>query len=168
MTGITLGFGGLVMLFGVDLSAGVSALIGGGLVLTAALCYATGAIMIHRRHAQAPPLGVATSAMLVTTAAMLGPAAFTLPPRPPGSAATVALLVLGIFCTGATLVLFYTLIARTGPARAALAFYLSPVFAVALGAVALHEHVSVTAIIGLVAIVAGSVLAAQRAEPAPG
>ena len=76
--------------------------------------------MIHRRHADAPPLGVATSAMLVTTAVLTVPATLTLPSRAPGTGPVVALIVLGVACTGATLVLFYTLIARTGPARAAL------------------------------------------------
>jgi drug/metabolite transporter (DMT)-like permease len=78
-----------------------------------------------------------------------------------------ALAVLGVVCTGATLALFYTLIVQIGPARAALAFYLSPGFAVALGAVFLAEEITISAIAGLVLIVAGSILAAQRAEPAP-
>jgi drug/metabolite transporter (DMT)-like permease len=78
-----------------------------------------------------------------------------------------ALVILGVICTGATLVLFYTLIARTGPARAALAFYLSPVFAVAFGGLFLHDRITPTALVGLVAIVAGSILAAERHEPAP-
>jgi drug/metabolite transporter (DMT)-like permease len=167
VAGVVLGFAGLVMLFGVDLRGGHLALLGGALVLIAALCYAAGAIMIHRRHAEAQPLGVATSAMLVTSAALAVPAAFTLPPQPPSGAATAALIVLGIACTGATLVLFYTLIARTGPARAALAFYLSPAFAVVFSAAFLHERVSASAVVGLTAIIAGSVLAAQRAEPTP-
>jgi drug/metabolite transporter (DMT)-like permease len=165
--GVALGFTGLVMIFGVDLRGGWATLLGGVLVLAAALGYAAGAIMIHRRHADAQPLGVATSAMLVTSAAMAVPAAFTLPPHPPGAAATTALLVLGVACTGATLVLFYTLIAQTGPARAALAFYLSPAFAVVFGVMFLHEPASATALVGLIAIVAGSILAAHRAEPAP-
>jgi drug/metabolite transporter (DMT)-like permease len=165
--GIALGFAGLVMLFGVDLRSGSRALLGGALVLVAALCYAAGAMMIHRRHAKAQPLGVATSAMLVTSAVLVLPATFTLPPRPPGVAAATALLILGIACTGATLVLFYTLIARTGPARAALAFYLSPAFAVAIGAAFLHEQISTTSVVGLAAIAAGSIVAARRAEPTP-
>lgn len=162
--GIALGLVGLVLLFGADLHDGGVALLGGVLVLAAAVCYAAGAIMIHVRHAEAPPLGVATSAMLITTAAMLIPAGLSLPPRPPSIGVAVALVVLGVVCTGATLVLFYTLIARSGPARAALAFYLSPAFAVAFGAALFHERVRLTALVGLMAIIGGSVLAASRAE----
>ncbi|KAB1934752.1 DMT family transporter [Micromonospora sp. ALFpr18c] len=167
LTGIVLGLVGVVMLFGVDLRGGRMALIGGTLILIAAVCYAAGAMLIHRRYAETPSLGVATSAMLVTTAAVVVPASATIPTRLPGAEATGALLVLGIVCTGATLALFYALITRVGPARAALAFYLSPAFAVAFGVAFLREQISVFAILGLAAIVVGSVLAAHRREPTP-
>jgi drug/metabolite transporter (DMT)-like permease len=164
LVGILLGLGGLVLLFGVDLRGGWRALLGGLLVLAAALSYGAGAIMIHRRHRDAKPLGVATSAMLVTTAALLVPGMFQRPGHVPSLATFAALVVLGMVCTGMTLVLFYTLIAQAGPARAALAFYLSPAFAVVFGIAFLHEEISVTTLLGLVAIVVGSALAARRAE----
>jgi drug/metabolite transporter (DMT)-like permease len=165
--GVAIGFVGLVLLFGVDLRGGRLALLGGALVLVAALCYAAGAVMIHRRHSTAPPLGVATSAMLVTSAMMIAPATLTLPGRLPGTGVLIAMAFLGVVCTGMTLVLFYTLIARTGPARAALAFYLSPAFAVVFGTAFLGERLTHTAVAGLGAIVIGCLLAAQRAEPSP-
>jgi len=158
--GILIGFVGLVLLFGNDL-AGRTALIGGLLVLGAAVCYAAGALMIFRRHSDAQPLGVATSAMLVTTTAVAVPAIVTLPTHAPTLGATTALAVLGLACTGATLVVFYNLIATAGPARAALAFYLSPAFAVALSAAFLQQRPTMGPLIGLVAVVIGSVLAAD-------
>jgi drug/metabolite transporter (DMT)-like permease len=167
VAGIVLGLLGLVLLFGIDLRGGGLALASGALVLAAAVCYAAGAIMIHRRHADAQPIGVATSAMLFSAAALALPTALTLPDRAPGAGVLAALAVLGVVCTGATLALFYTLIVRIGPARAALAFYLSPGFAVAFGAVFLSEKITLSAVAGLLAIVAGSLLAARRAEPAP-
>ncbi|MFV2109525.1 DMT family transporter [Micromonospora sp. LOL_015] len=163
-TGVAIGFVGLILLFGVDLRGGRLALLGGTLVLVAALCYAAGAIMIHRRHANAPPLGVATSAMLVTSTAMIAPASLTLPVQLPQTSVLAATMLLGIACTGMTLVLFYTLIARSGPARAALAFYLSPAFAVIFGTVFLREQLTPTTIVGLGAIITGCLLAAQRTD----
>jgi drug/metabolite transporter (DMT)-like permease len=165
--GIGLGLLGLVLLFGIDLHGGRLALVGGVLVVAAALFYAVGAVMIHRRHADTQPLGVATSAMLVTTAVLAIPTAFSLPHRVPAAEVLGALAILGMVCTGATLALFYTLIVGIGPARAALAFYLSPGFAVAFGALFLAERITPSAVAGLGCIVAGSLLAAQRAEPAP-
>jgi drug/metabolite transporter (DMT)-like permease len=61
---------------------------------------------------------------------------------------------------------------RLGPAddataRAALALYLSPAFAVVFGALFLRESISVSAVAGLAFIIAGSILAARRADPTP-
>ncbi len=162
--GIGLGLLGLVLLFGLDLSGGSAPVLGGMLLLLAAFCYAAGAILIHRWLAFAQPLGIATAAMLVSTLVLAVPAALTLPDQAPSTGALVALGVLGVVCTGLTLALFYTLIARAGPARAALAFYLSPGFAVALGALILREPVGASTFLGLAAVTAGSALAAGRAE----
>ncbi|MEV6987569.1 DMT family transporter, partial [Sphaerisporangium sp. NPDC051017] len=165
--GIVLGLLGLIALFGIDLRDGHGALLGGLFVVTAAVCYAAGALMIHRRLSDAEPLGVATSAMLVSTVALAIPGVFSLPDHLPGLPVAAALLVLGVVCTGFTLVLFYTLIAQSGPAHAALAFYLSPGFAVLFGTVFLHEKPSVTTVLGLVAIVVGAALA-SRTQKSPG
>jgi len=164
IVGITLGVVGLVLLFGLDLRNGHDALLGGALVVTAALCYAAGALMIHLRLSKAEPLGVATAAMLESTLVLIVPASLTLPHRVPSLGTFGALIVLGVVCTGMTLALFYTLIAQAGPARAALAFYLSQSLAVIFGWAFLHEQVTVTTVLGLVAIVVGSVLAAQRED----
>ncbi len=162
LAGITLGLLGLVFLFGVDLRGGWPTLIGGALVLAAAVSYAAGTIMIYRRHADAAPLGVATSAMLVSTAVVLVPTMLTTAHHHVTAGPLAALVILGVVCTGATLALFYTLIVSIGPARAALAFYLSPGFAVALSALFLTERITISAGIGLIAIVAGSILAARH------
>jgi drug/metabolite transporter (DMT)-like permease len=162
--GIMLGLMGLVLLFGIELRGGWHAFVGGALVLAAALSYAAGSIMIHKRHVDAPPVGVATSAMLVTAVAMAIPAVASLPNRMPGAEVVGALAILGVFCTGLPLVVFYSLISDTGPARAALAFFLSPAFAVAFGAILLDETLTTSVVAGLIAIVAGSALASRRAE----
>ncbi|WP_127937749.1 EamA family transporter [Nonomuraea polychroma] len=76
-----------------------------------------------------------------------------------------ALLVLGVVRTGGTLVLFYTLISHVGPAHAALAFYLSPAFAVVLGVVLSQERLTFSTVVGLAAIVIGAALAGRSQEP---
>jgi hypothetical protein len=63
-----------------------------------------------------------------------------------------------------TLTIFYGLIARAGPARATLAFYLSPGVTVVLGWLLLNEQVSSSTVLGMVAIVGGSALAANRVQ----
>jgi drug/metabolite transporter (DMT)-like permease len=122
--------------------------------------------MIHRRLHSADPIGIAAAAMLISTAALVLPGTLTLPDHVPAGTTLVSLVVLGTVCTGMTLAMFYGLIVGVGPARAALAFYLSPGIAVIFGWVFLRERITVTTIAGLVAIVIGSALAARRAEMA--
>jgi drug/metabolite transporter (DMT)-like permease len=160
--GLLLGFAGITMLFGFDLHGSAQLRSGAALVTGAALCYAAGTILIHRKLAFAPPLGVATAAMLVASAVLAVPGVLSLPDRWPATSSVVALLALGTIFTALTLNLFYGLIARAGPGTAALAFYLSPGVAVGLGWLLLDEHVSWSTIAGLLAVVGGSVLAAGR------
>lgn len=164
--GILLGFGGLALLFGFNLSVTIHSLLGGLLVLISAVSYAAGAIMIHRRHGDAQPIGVASSAMLVSAAVLALPAVLVRSRSAIDLSTLVpAVLLLGVLSTGAALALFYSLINHVGPARAALGFYLAPVFAVLFGVVFRHEPVTLSATTGLVAIVGGSVLAARRRGP---
>jgi len=162
LVGLLLGFAGLVLLFGVDLSGGTQAFFGGVLLVGSALCYACGALLIHNKLTFAEPLGIATVAMLVSVAVLLIPSLFALPQAEPTPASTTALVALGIVFTGVTLTLNYSLIQHAGPARATLSFYLSPGVAVILSWLLLGEHISWSTVLGLVAIVAGSALAANR------
>lgn len=162
--GLVMGFAGIGLLFGIDIGGSSHLLLGGILVTAAALCYAAGSILIHRKLGFAQPLGIATSAMLVSSAATAIPAVLLLPDRMPPFASVVALVALGVVFTALTLTVFYGLIARTGPSKATLAFYLSPGVTVVLGWLLLDEQVNWSTIVGLVAIIVGSVLAAGRAE----
>jgi drug/metabolite transporter (DMT)-like permease len=164
LIGLLLGFAGLVLLFGVDLSGGARAVLGGALLVASALCYACGALLIHNKLNFAEPLGIATIAMLVSVVVLIIPGLLVLPDAKPTSTSTVALIALGIVFTGGTLTLNYSLIKHAGPARATLAFYLSPGVAVILSWLLLGEHISWGTGLGLVAIVAGSALAANRAR----
>ncbi|GAA3463073.1 DMT family transporter [Saccharothrix longispora] len=162
--GLVMGFAGIALLFGVDIGGSSHLLLGGILVTAAALCYAVGSILIHRKLSFAHPLGVATSAMLVSSAATAVPAVLLLPDQMPPFAGVAALVALGVVFTALTLTVFYGLIARAGPSRATLAFYLSPGVTVVLGWLLLDEQVQWSTVVGLAAIVAGSVLAAGRTE----
>jgi len=162
--GLVMGFAGIALLFGVDIGGSPHLLLGGVLVTAAAVCYAVGSILIHRKLGFAEPLGVATSAMLVSSAATAVPAVLMLPEQIPQLASTVALAALGVVFTALTLTVFYGLIARAGPSKATLAFYLSPGVTVVLGWLLLGEQVRWSTAVGLAAIIVGSVLAAGRAE----
>lgn len=164
VVGLLLGFAGLALIFGVDIGHSSQVLVGGLLVTGAALCYAMGSMLIHTKLSFAQPLGVATSAMLVATTVLLVPGVLSWPSKPPSMTSSLALLALGVVFTGFTLRLFYGLIARAGPARATLAFYLSPGVTVILGWLLLDEQITWSTVLGLAAIVVGSVMVANRSD----
>ena len=67
--------------------------------------------------------------------------------------------------TGLAFVIYYELISTVGPARSSLVAYVAPAFAVVYGVALLDEGFGVATAAGLVLIVAGSWLAAERKLP---
>jgi drug/metabolite transporter (DMT)-like permease len=160
LVGIAVGIVGVGLLFGVDLRGDSAALAGGLMVLLASLGYAIGPLQMKRRLQGVAP--VATAAATMTLAAvMLTPAvAFALPTHAPGLDTVGSLLVLGAGGTGIAFLIFYTLIAEIGPGRATVVAYIAPGFSVLYGVTLLGEDLTAGTAGGLLAILAGSWLAA--------
>lgn len=172
LAGIMLGFAGVVVLLGVDLSGSGAALLGGAAVVLAGLGYAVGGFIAKHRLRDAEPLPVAATVM-VASAALLAPLGLaTLPGSAPGLGPLAAVAALGILGTGIAFAIFYSLIGWVGPARTFIVTYIAPGFAVLYGAWFLDEEISAATVAGLVLIVGGSWLAAGGAsvaeEPVPG
>lgn len=166
LVGILLGMAGIVVLFGADLSGGTGELVGGLMLVGAALTYAFAVLIVKRGFTGVPPVGVAASTMVISSVAYLPLALATFPTEVPSTGAVASLVVLGAGGTGVAFLAFYTLIADVGPARASVIAYLAPLFSVTYGAVVLEETVTAGAVGGLVLVLAGSWLAAQRRLPA--
>jgi drug/metabolite transporter (DMT)-like permease len=165
LAGIGIGIVGVVMLFGLDLSGSADELTGGLMMLGAALGYAISWMLVKHKLAGAAPEAVAGGTMLVA-AVVTAPLLVASPPA--GSLAldaVASLVALGVGGTGIAFVLFYTLIADIGPARAAIVSYVAPAFSIAYGVVLLGESLTVAAIAGLALILAGSWLGAQGRLP---
>jgi drug/metabolite transporter (DMT)-like permease len=96
----------------------------------------------------------------------------TLPSEPPRAGPVMAAVALGAISGGLGWLLYYTILASAGAARAAISLYIMPTFAVLYGVVLLDEPLTVAALAGLVLVVAGSSLAAARdprsRAPGPG
>ncbi|BEL02489.1 DMT family transporter [Actinoplanes sichuanensis] len=153
--GLVLGFAGVVVLVGVDLSGDRYGLLGAAMVLAAAVSYAVATILVQRKVADLPPetLTVGTT---VTTTVVLAPVALAnLPQEPVSARSWGALAVLGVLCTAVALLAFYRLIALAGPNRAGLITYVNPVVAVLLGVALLDEPIGAGTIGGFVLVVAG-------------
>ena len=154
--GVLVGIVGVVLLFGVDLAGSRDALVGGAMVLTAALLYAIGPLLIKHRMAGVPPLGVAAGMMSLAAIATLPLLVAAPPPHAPAAGTVAGLLVLGAGSTGVAFVWWFTVMREVGPGRGALVAYLAPPFAVLYGTVFLGEHLGVGAVAGTVLILAGS------------
>ena len=163
--GIVMGIGGVVLLFGIDLSGDAQALAGGLMVLLASAGYAVGSLYLKHRLRGVAPVGIAASTLVAGSVLLLPFALFTLPAQMPAAQTIGALLALGAGGTGIAFAIFYTLIADIGPGRASLVAYIAPGFAVFYGATLLGEPVTAGAILGLVLILSGSWIAAEGRWP---
>jgi drug/metabolite transporter (DMT)-like permease len=90
---------------------------------------------------------------------MAAPAVWLWPAQMPGASLWLAVLALGIGCTGVAYVLYFRLIARTGALRAASVTFLIPVFGTLWGVLFLDESISAQMIGGGAIILAGTMLA---------
>ena len=153
--GLVVGFAGVAVLAGVDVSGGHLWAVAELLVV--AVCYAVGPLVISRRLADLPGLGVVAASLVVTAAVYAAPALTHLPASV--SLETVgAVATLAVVCTAVAFVLFFALIVEVGPARSTVITYVNPLVAVLLGVVLLGESFTVGMAAALPLIVAGSVL----------
>ena len=165
LVGVALGMAGVALLLGVDLGGNALALLGGFAVVLASVGYAVGGFIIKRRLAHLQPVGLVTATMIASSLMAMPWALLTAPAAAPGAPAVLAMLALGVGGTGAAFVIYYSLIASVGPARASLVAYIAPVFAVIYGVFLLGEAFTLGTLAGLALILGGSRLAAGGAVP---
>jgi drug/metabolite transporter (DMT)-like permease len=163
--GVVLGIVGVTMLFGIDLAGSSDELLGGAMVLVAALCYAIGPLLVKNRLTGVPPVGVAGAMMALSALVTLPLLVATPPPHAPGAGVVAALIVLGAGSTGIAFLWFYTVMREVGPGRASIVSYLAPPFAVLYGTVFLGESLGAGAFAGIVLILAGSWIGVSRRAP---
>jgi drug/metabolite transporter (DMT)-like permease len=165
LAGVAIGIGGVALLLGLDSGGGGAALAGGLMIVAASFGYGIGGWVVKRRVRDVQPVAM-VGATAAVAAVLTAPAALlSLPSQFPGLKATSSLIVLGVLCTGAAFVIFYSLVSSDGPARASLVGYIAPGFSVAYGVSLLSESFTVTTAVGLVAITGGSWLAAEARWP---
>lgn len=166
VAGLVLGFAGVAVLVGLDLSGDRLGLLGAGMVLLAAVSYAVATMLVQRRAADIPPEALAGGTTAISTVVLAPFAVFALPDTPAGPAAWASLAVLGVFCTAVALLAFYQLIVLAGSNRAGLVTYVNPVVAVLLGVVLLNEGIGLSTLAGFTLVAAGCWLS-TRPVPQP-
>ncbi|GAB7052073.1 DMT family transporter [Catenuloplanes indicus] len=155
VAGLGLGFAGVAVLVGADLSGDRLGLLGAGMVLLATLGYAVATMLVQRHAADVPPVALTAGTTTISSLVLLPFALFALPAGPVRPVSWAALIALGVLCTAVALLAFYGLIAQIGAARAGLVTYVNPVVAVLLGVALLGEPVGTGTIAGFALIATG-------------
>jgi drug/metabolite transporter (DMT)-like permease len=159
--GLLIGLAGVAALVGVDVH-GADLLAVGEVTLTA-LGYAIGPLIISRRFAGMPGLGLIAASVALTAIGYAPLAARGLPHHL--SAEVIgSVVVLTLVCTSLAFVLFFSLIVEVGPARATVITFINPAVAVTLGVVLLGESLTLGIALGFPLILAGSFLATRRSR----
>jgi drug/metabolite transporter (DMT)-like permease len=129
--------------------------------LLACLCYGISASYTKRYLGGLPSLVTATGSQLGATLGLALPTLWLWPQRMPGATAWLALLAVGVLCTGVAYILYFRLIENIGPARSLTVTFVVPVFAVIYGAAFLNESVSMWMVFCGAIIVSGTALSAN-------
>ncbi len=128
--------------------------------LLACLCYGISASFTKRYLSGLPPLVTATGSQLGATLGLLVPSLWLWPDHTPSTPAWMALVAVGVLCTGLAYILFFRLIEQAGPARALAVTFVIPVFGVMYGVVLLGESVTPWMVLCGLVIVCGTALSA--------
>ena len=166
MLGLVIGFVGVSMLAWdkASFKPDASGLSSGWAVLAcllACLCYALAASYTKRYLGGLPALVTATGSQLGATLSLALPTLWLWPQQNPGTGAWLALLALGVLCTGVAYILYFWLIETIGPARALTVTFVLPVFAVVYGLLFLGETVSLWMLLCAAIIICGTALSAD-------
>ncbi|OMH27969.1 DMT family transporter [Motiliproteus sp. MSK22-1] len=172
LAGLSIGFAGVVLLVWGRASfnlAGDSILgdetiaIAAGLV--AALFYGIAANYSKSRLSAVSPLVNATGSQVGAALLLLPFALLTWPQQSPPLMSWLAVIVLGVACTGIAYLLYFRLIASAGPQKAIAVTYLVPAFGMVWGAFFLEETITLEMILACAVILLGTALTTGMLKP---
>ncbi len=168
--GLVIGFAGVALLASEKASfkPDASGLASGWAVLAcllACLCYGISASYTKRYLSGLPALVTATGSQLGAALGLALPTLWLWPQRMPSPTAWLALLAVGVLCTGVAYILYFRLIENLGPAKSLTVTFVIPVFAVIYGVILLGESVSAWMLLCAAVIVCGTALSAGLIRP---
>jgi drug/metabolite transporter (DMT)-like permease len=159
--GILVGLVGVGVLLGVDFGGGLA---GAALALGAAATYALATLVIPRLTVDVPVMHLVAIGLAISALTLLPLVLGSPPDDVPDVLPVAALIGLAVAGTALAFPLWFALVVRVGPSRAALVTYTSPVVAVVLGILLLGEEPGRLTPLGLALILGGSWLASAAAS----
>jgi len=145
--GLTIGFAGMLVLFGFDalrqLASGEGTAVAQAACLVATVCYAGGTIVMKRAPETRPvAFGAATMILAAILSVALALWVEGVPNAMPSAGSGLAILVLAIGPTAGALLLMLKILETAGPPFLSLVNYQVPIWAVVFGAFFLGEDIS--------------------------
>lgn len=166
LIGILIGFAGVAVLTGADLTDLGSASAQGAIALLLSSLLYGFAFAYARRFLRGSAQVLAASQLLVA-AVLLAPVALVFGDVASSEITWLRLgswLALGALSTGVAYLLYYRLIAAVGATTASYATYGIPIVGVAWGWLLLNEHVGVDTLLGVILILAGLAVASRTSR----
>ncbi len=163
LAGVLAGVLGVAVLarFGV-VEMNIDTMLAFGAGLGASALYAIGAIESRRRFASNEPMAIAAGTQTAAALILLPMLFSSVPTQWPALTPIIALLVLGLLCTGVAYALYFRLLRDVGSERATTVTFLVPVFAQLWGSLFLGESLAWPSILGLVLVLLAVALVFER------
>jgi drug/metabolite transporter (DMT)-like permease len=136
-----------------DTTLAVIAALGGSFL------YGVGGNFTRRYASRIKPLAIAAGSQVGAALVLLPVAVVTWPDTPISTTAWAAAITMGLFSTALAYILYFRLIAHTGPTNAITVTYLIPLFAMLLGALVIDEPITSSMVAGCAVILLGTALA---------
>lgn len=151
---VIVGFGGIVILSLPQSTAGDGSNLFGEIALIMSACSFSISMVLMKYLPALSPIRQMRNILFIAAIPLSAIALIGNNWQPPELGATIAILVLGVFCTGIVYVMFMVLIQRTTSTFASLTNYLIPLVGVAIGTLFMGEKIMINEIIALVMIIA--------------
>jgi drug/metabolite transporter (DMT)-like permease len=165
LLGLALGAGGVAAILGLDLKG--ASFFGIGELGIVAVCYALGPAILAGFLGDLPSLGVIAASLAISALAYVPVAWSTFPSEVPSGRVLASVLGLSVVCTAVAFLVFFALIAESGPVRSMVFTYVNPAVAAVLGVAVLSEPFTSGMGVGFVLVLAGSFLATRARRPRP-
>lgn len=160
VTGLAVGFLGVVVLVGPAAFASGSSAAAVVAVLAAAASYAGATVYARRTLTGLPPMvpALLQVAIALVISASLALAVEGVPALPTDPSVVISLLWLGVLGSGVAYLIYFRLVRTWGATRTTAVTYLMPVVGIALGVVVANETVDVRVVAGAALVVGGVAL----------
>ena len=161
VTGLLIGFAGVVVLLSKDINQSTGTILGQGAIVLAALFYAGSGVYVRRATENVPAVLRSMGPLLSASFIMWITVFITEKPfRMPDLGLTwISLLFLGVIGSGFAFILAFYLIHEIGPTRTSMVTYIFPLGGVILGVVFLNEVITWQLIAGAILIISSLIVA---------